>query len=59
MGMKDACLSNKSLSDEEDLDELPVVDRVPKLLMLVGDGLKLLTIDAHLGVTLDVLWSSV
>jgi hypothetical protein len=39
--------------NEEDLDELSVVDRVPKLAKLIGDGLQPLAVDADLRVTLD------
>src|SRR4051812_47162409 len=40
-------------ADEEDLDELLVVDGVLKLTELVSDGMKVLTINANGGVSLN------
>ena len=40
-------------ADEENVDELPVVDGVPKLAEFVHDGLETLAVDADLRIALD------
>ena len=40
-------------ADEENVDELPVVDGVPKLAEFVHDGLETLTVDTDLTIALD------
>jgi hypothetical protein len=34
-------------ADKEDVDELPIVDGIPKFLELIGDGFEALTVNAH------------
>jgi hypothetical protein len=40
-------------TDEEDVDEMPVIDRIAKFVKLVGDGMKMLIVDAERGVPLN------
>ena len=49
------CLLVEALAeaDEKNLDELAILDRVPKFTELVGDGLEALAVGADVGVALN------